>query len=384
LSQARGSAAPASDSPSLPRFCDATGWISPGKLNVIPSEILNGVGVTTLEVAMLRLTGLLWRAVALVVTALLLVPLVPAAHAADDPCPESNDTFQVACFLGQDDDAIGYLATPNDVDAYRIEVLDFNAKARIRLVERPLPYQIELADWNGQVIASGPNGTIETTLSQPGAYYIFVHPSDGRASATAAYRLNRELQYPSGKTPDILYSNELRFGAEPEARIDTGAEYSSEGGRFTIKMTAPGTPDSAQAALSMWGPELSDFTLTIDSRMQSEGVSGYHIFFRFDDGIGYVLLVTAERLVALGKAGNGAQQILSVATPKSLDLNGGVNRTTIHCTGDLIRIWINGEEIIRGRDATRLKGRFGFGAVTTGAPPTVIFDNIIATTPAAI
>lgn len=337
---------------------------------------------------MFRLTGLLSRAVALVATALLLVPLTPTvpptAYAAQDPCPESNDTFQAACFLGQDDDAIGYLSSPDDVDAYRIEVLDFNALARIRLVDRPLPYRIELADWNGKVIASGPNGTIETTLTQPGAYYIFVHPADGRASATAAYRLSRELQYRSGKTPDILYSNELRFGAEPEARIDTGAEYSSEGGRFTIKMTSAGTPDSAKAALSMWGPELTDFTLTIDSRMQSEGVAGYHIFFRFSDGIGYVLFVTAERLVALGKAGNGAEQILSVATPKSLDLDGGVNRTTIHCAGDLIRIWINGEEVIRRRDATRLQGRFGFGAVTTGAPPTVIFDNIIATTPAAI
>lgn len=171
---------------------------------------------------MFRLPALLGRAVALLTAALLLVVhpalvegLVPTAHAADDPCPESNDTFQVACFLGQDDDAIGYLSGPDDVDAYRIEVLDFNAQARIRLVERPLPYTIELADWNGQVIASGPNGTIETTLTQPGAYYIFVHPSDGRASATAAYRLNRELQYPNGKTPDILYSNELRFGAEP-------------------------------------------------------------------------------------------------------------------------------------------------------------------------
>jgi hypothetical protein len=327
------------------------------------------------------------RAVVFLLTALLVAPfapLVPTAQAADDPCPESNDTFQAACFLGQDDDAIGYLSGPDDVDAYRIEVLDFNATARIRLVDRPLPYTIELADWNGQVIASGPNGTIEKKLTMPGAYYIFVHPSDGRASATAAYRLSRELQYPSGKTPDILYSNELRFGAEPEAKVDTGAEYSSDGGRYTIKMTAAGTPDDAKAALSIWGPELTDFTLTMDTRMQSEGMAGYHIFFRFSDGVGYVLFVTAERLIAFGKAGSGQEQILAVATPKSLDLDGGVNRTTIRCVGDEIRIWINGEQVISGHDPSRLQGRFGFGAVTTGAPPTVIFDNIIATTPSSI
>ena len=324
------------------------------------------------------------RAAILLLTVLLLVPSVPPAHAAEDPCPETNDTFQQACFLGQDDDAIGYLSSPDDADAYRIEVLDFNATARIQLVERPLPYQIELADWNGRIIASGPNGTIETKLSQPGAYYIFVHTSDGRSSPTAAYRLSRQLQYPSGKTPDILYSNELRQGAEPEEKIDHGAEYSSEGGRFTIKMTVAGAPNDSKAALSLWGPELSDFTLTMDTRMQSEGLAGYHIFFRFGEDKGYILFVTAERLVALGRAEVGGSAIIGVANPKSLDLSGGVNRTTIHCVGDQIRVWINGEEIIRARDATRLNGRFGFGAATTGAPPTVIFDNIIAKTPAAI
>ena len=333
---------------------------------------------------MSRTTALALRATVLLLSALLLVPLVPTAHAADDPCPESNDTFQTACFLGQDDDAIGYLSAPDDADAYRIEVLDFNATARIQLLERPLPYQIELADWNGKVIASGPNGTIETKLTQPGAYYIFVHTSDGRSSPTAAYRLSRQLQYPSGKTPDILYSNELRFGAEPEAKVDHGAEYSSDGGRYTIKMTAPGTPNQSQAALSIWGPELTDSTLTIDTRMQSEGLAGYHIFFRYSEDKGYALIVTAERLVALGHVGGGESTVLTVAMPQSLDLTGGVNRTTIHCVGDQIRIWINGEEVIRYRDATRLKGRFGFGAITTGAPPTVTFDNIIATTPASI
>ena len=61
----------------------------------------------------------------------------------------------------------------------------------------------------------------------------------------------------------------------------------------------------ARSAVSIWGPELTDFTLTMDTRMQSEGVAGYHIFFRFSDGVGYVLFVTAERLIAFGKAGRG-------------------------------------------------------------------------------
>lgn len=333
---------------------------------------------------MSRMTALALRMAGLLLTVLLIAALAPTAHAAEDPCPESNDTFQTACFLGQDDDAIGYLSSSNDVDAYRIEVLDFNAVVRAQLLERPLPYRLELADWNGQVIASGPNGTLESTVKQPGAYYLFVHTSDDRSSDTAAYRLNRTIQYPSGKTPDILYSNELRFGAQPEEKVDNGAEYSSDGGKYTIRMTTPGTPDQAKAALSMWGPDLSDFTLTIDSRMESQGLAGYHIFFRFSDNIGYVVFATAERLVVLGKAGAGESSILAFTAPDSLDLSGGVNRTTVHAVGDNIRIWINGEQIMDVHDATRLHGRFGFGAVTSGAPPTVTFDNIIATLPAAI
>jgi hypothetical protein len=152
-------------------------------------------------------------------------------------------------------------------------------------------------------------------------------------------------------------------------------------------MTATGTPEESKAALSLWGPELTDFTLTIDTRMESQGLAGYHVFFRFDPAVeqGYVLYVTSERLVALGRAGAGMEPvILGVAMPKALDLDGGVNRTTIHCVGDQIRIWINNEEIIRAKDGGSLRGRFGFGAATSGAPPTVTFDNIIATLPSGI
>jgi hypothetical protein len=156
-------------------------------------------------------------------------------------------------------------------------------------------------------------------------------------------------------------------------------------------MTEPGTPDDTRAAISVWGPDLTNFTLTIDTRMESEGLAGYHIFFRaIDDGNGggntYILMAVAEGVVVLARGGidgDSEPTLLGGGIPQSLDLKGGVNRTTIHCVGDQIRIWINGEEIIQARDSALAGGRFGFGAVTGGAPPTVIFDNIIATTPAS-
>src|SRR5690349_17019476 len=96
-----------------------------------------------------------------------------------DVCPEPNDTFQAACFLGKDSDALGFISTPTDVDAYRIEVYDFNTDVHVEMPKMPAPYKVELANWNGDVIAtSGRDGAgevIDTTVDLPGAYYIFVH-----------------------------------------------------------------------------------------------------------------------------------------------------------------------------------------------------------------
>ena len=104
------------------------------------------------------------------------------------------------------------------------------------------------------------------------------------------------------------------------------------------------------------GPELTDFTLTVDSRMQSEGQAGDTLFFRNDDNKGYVLFATAERMLALGSVNGDVTVPLAVAMPPSLDLSGGVNRTTIHCVGDTISIWINGAEVIRAAGLDQPEG----------------------------
>src|SRR5690349_18292796 len=91
-----------------------------------------------------------------------------------DPCPEPNDQFQQACLLLPDRPAIGYISQPSDVDAYRLTALDFQTQAHLELVDTALPYQIELADWNGQVVQTSSNGVLDATLGPPGVYYAFI------------------------------------------------------------------------------------------------------------------------------------------------------------------------------------------------------------------
>jgi hypothetical protein len=331
---------------------------------------------------LLFVTRGLLLAVALLLAATPLAALPPSVQArSEDACPEPNNQFQQACYLGPSSDALGFISRPDDTDAYRIEVLDFLVQARVELPERPLPYRVELADWNGRIIASSMDGLIEVTLGPPGVYYVFVDSPSGQFSDAQPYRVLRRLHYPGSKIPDVLYSNELRSDVAPAAKVDEGAEYSSEGGRFTIRMTAAGTPGQAKAALSAWGPELTDFTLTLDTRMQSQGSAGYNIFFRLSEAGAYVVLTNADGTVGLGKVTGAGVALLGVATPQVIDLSGGVNRTTIRCAGEDILVTINGQEIIRVTDGSLASGRFGFGTQTLGAPPAVTFDNIIATTP---
>src|SRR4051812_1724808 len=97
------------------------------------------------------------RSAAVLAIIALLVGLLaggPTAGAkGDDVCPEPNDAFQQACYLGPASDAIGFISRPDDIDAYRFEVRDFGAKVHFALDDRPLPYRVSLANYNGEVVA---------------------------------------------------------------------------------------------------------------------------------------------------------------------------------------------------------------------------------------
>lgn len=313
----------------------------------------------------------------------------PAAQG--DPCPEPNDTFQNACYLGPNSDAAGFISSANDVDAYRIEVLDFNTDVHVEMPQMPAAYKLYLADWNGDEIATsvpGPSGgqIIDATVDVPGAYYIFVHSAGGGFSPNRPYQLFRALAYPGSKIPDILFTSEFREGSKQATTGDTEfATHTESGGRYVIAMKVPGVPeDPAQAWWTGFGPELTDFTMTVDARVTNQVDAGFSVFFRHvDNDNTYVLAVDGkDGQVLLMKRVNGEAAGNTGWQPAaSVDTDGGVNRVVIRCFEDQIRINVNGVDVFDIKDSTFRKGRIGIGTIAFGPPPTISFDNIIITTP---
>jgi hypothetical protein len=195
-------------------------------------------------------------AAALAATILLAAPPAPVGAAGPDPCPEPNDEFQAGCRLADGGEAVGYLFHPKDVDAYRIEALDFNVGARLELAEMPHPYQFILADWNGaQLAASAPEGgreVIDATLGPPGTYYVFVGTQFGDASDERPYRLTARLTYPAGSAPHLVYSREFREGASFVGSTERG-DYAEEGGKKVITMKVPRHAPGAAGGLERLG-----------------------------------------------------------------------------------------------------------------------------------
>lgn len=76
-------------------------------------------GHQTMAVPHVALVWLALFALAGLVASLLVTP--EAAARGDDVCPEENDLFQAACYLGAESDALGFISGREDVDGYRCE-----------------------------------------------------------------------------------------------------------------------------------------------------------------------------------------------------------------------------------------------------------------------
>jgi hypothetical protein len=337
------------------------------------------------ETTMIRSTA---RSVlaALVVGGMLLVSPHPTALArGQDVCPEPNNEFQKACFLGRDSEALGFISASSDTDAYRIEVLDFNVDVHIELAQSPFPYRIELADWNGDIIDSSREGVIDTTVDVPGSYYIFVDSPGGQFSDANPYTILRALTYPGSSIPELLYSGEFRATGEGFTGSNEFAKYTDSDGKYTVAMNVGGTIDDPTLAWAGWGPGLTDFTLTADTRTVNDVDSGYLILFRRIDNLNFyaVGIDTRDGATMLMKVIGGEPKRITDWTPSdAIDTSGGVNRTVVWCAEDEIFVNVNGEMVIYEVDGTFKSGNFGFGAIAFGAPPIISFDNLIVTTPA--
>jgi hypothetical protein len=343
------------------------------------------------------------RALVLAMVMLALLALVwsvgagSAAAKGDDVCPEANDTFQAACFLGTDSDALGFISRRDDVDAYRFEVRDYDATVRVSLPDRPLPYRLNLTNWNGDLIQSGEGGTLQATLTLPGSYYLFVDSASGQFSDADPYRIAYAVTYQTQQVPTVLYTSEFRGGPRDvftesgtNTYSDEDGDYTIDQGRITIAMRIGGTPDepaSAKFYLSPEppdsGPTVEDFTMVIDARMVGETDAGYSVLFRYIDVDNYYQaeINLKDQQVALTKLVDGELfDITDWIDAPNLKVD-GVNRTVIRCVGNEIRLSVNGRELARERDDSFTRGLVGYGAMTYGDPPTVNFDNILVTTP---
>ena len=319
------------------------------------------------------------------------VILVPAPSVrAADPCPEPNDEFQAACNLSPRTPAVGTLSQPGDVDAYRIQVLDFNTTVHLELTNRPKDYQIELADWEGLVIASGPNGTLDTVLRVPGAYYAFVRSPSDQYGEDQPYQLSLRTTYPTGQPPTVLYASDFRSEAVTACTDTNGPAPSTcdaDGGRVSIAVSGGSTPEAPTSAWLWVGPPMTDFTIVLDARVTTTARNaGWQVVFRdvdYGNGLGVsVDVVTGRVMVAKGVAGD-VRTLSSELQPDALRA-AGVNRIVVRGLGPDIHVFVNGTLVAQVTDDSVTSGHVGFYAYSFGDPFSARFDNVLVTTPGSL
>lgn len=336
-----------------------------------------------------RLPSLL---LALTVSLALLLPAAPPVAAGDDVCPEPNDAFQQACFLGTGAEALGFLSRTNDVDAYRIESLDFNADLRVELADMPFAYRVHLADWQGKIVGEsrdeGGKQVIAQKLGPPGAYYLFVDSRFGEFSDGAPYRLGARLTYLGG-TPNVRYSTEFRHGAGDQWAVESNdvGRYYARDGRYHVDMTAGGEGGLAAVAWTYWGQAepYRDFTLITDARMTTPDLEGgFFIAFRSrGDGDTYALVInnTSGEFFMRHFQGTTARHLVPLSPVTGMNAPPNINRIVVRSIGNQHIVNVNGTEIANFRDDALREGRIGLGAFAMNEPVNVVFDNIIVTSP---
>ena len=135
-------------------------------------------------------------------------PRLPSALAQSDPCPEPNNGFNNACFIGPATPMVqGFLAQPGDVDAYRFEVNVDLAQAHVELTSLPADFDLGLWDSNASILERSANtGLAAEVIDLPlisGTYFLFVNATEEHFSRDRPYTLALSVTPFSGPRPSL-------------------------------------------------------------------------------------------------------------------------------------------------------------------------------------
>jgi hypothetical protein len=123
-----------------------------------------------------------------------------------DVCPEPNGDADTSCFLGPDSPVLGFLDTPEDLDAYKLQLETADQRLTARITDLPAAYglRLHLADW--QVAAeTSETGTADKELVAeplaPGTYYLVVFSPGGDSNPDLPYTLGIRLEASTVASP---------------------------------------------------------------------------------------------------------------------------------------------------------------------------------------
>jgi hypothetical protein len=330
------------------------------------------------------------------------------ALAADDMCPEPNNTYQFSCLLPPNAPSTSFLTVGNDLDFFRIEVLDFGVTVNLEMVEAPRPYRMTVQNWEGKPVAATkelPNDDeVERKLqfkpAAPGSYYVLVDAlfqGDDAVSPAEAYRIAYRPEYP-GPIPKIAYAADFRQPAREFSGTREWGTYSNKDSKYQVELLKGGTGAAAAVAVAWWGDVYSDFTAATDVRLTVAGEqAGFVIGFRGqahdpneqlrDDQVdlknAYLLLANTTTLeIALIRiVDDKPDAIVPWRATGALRTSDQINHVVIRSTGSQHIVNLNGDEVLKFNDPSLKEGKLVLGALSFGEPVTVIYDNLLVTTP---
>lgn len=185
------------------------------------------------------------------------------------------------------------------------------------------------------------------------------------------------------RNPEIL-----TFAKETEL-----ATFTKEDRTYTVRMKVGGSEENPTKAISPWGPEFSDFTMTVDTQIKDGSAdprdNGYQLNFRskFDEQgnfiSGYYLMVENSGSFRLSKLDKDSDPVSTDWLKQNREYSPNkVHRTVITVEGERILINFDGIDYFDVKDDSFSSGYNAFGAIAWAKNPvTAEFKDVLVTTP---